>query len=75
VIEPSRLRAEQPRRPGLGAGRLLIPVAVMSATLMQVLDTTIVNVALPYPEHGPGVEERAGAEHGPGRGPCHRIPA
>ena len=34
--------------PASGAGRLLITVAVMSATLMQVLDTTIVNVALPY---------------------------
>jgi len=36
--------------PGLptGAERLLITLAVMSATLMQVLDTTIVNVALPY---------------------------
>lgn len=31
-----------------GTGRLLITIAVMSATLMQVLDTTIVNVALPY---------------------------
>lgn len=30
------------------AARLLITVAVMSATVMQVLDTTIVNVALPY---------------------------
>ena len=29
-------------------GRLLISVAVMSATVMQVLDTTIVNVALPH---------------------------
>ncbi len=31
-----------------GAERLLITLAVMSATLMQVLDTTIVNVALPH---------------------------
>ncbi|HEX5420838.1 MAG TPA: DHA2 family efflux MFS transporter permease subunit [Gammaproteobacteria bacterium] len=30
------------------AGRLLITVAVMSSTLLQVLDTTIVNVALPH---------------------------
>ncbi|MHB1951234.1 MAG: DHA2 family efflux MFS transporter permease subunit [Acidiferrobacteraceae bacterium] len=30
--------------------RLLISVAVMSATVMQVLDTTIVNVALPHME-------------------------
>lgn len=30
------------------ANRLLIIIAVMSATFMQVLDTTIVNVALPY---------------------------
>ncbi|HUJ87333.1 MAG TPA: DHA2 family efflux MFS transporter permease subunit [Burkholderiales bacterium] len=30
------------------AARLLITIAVMSATVMQVLDTTIVNVALPY---------------------------
>ena len=28
--------------------RLLITLAVMSATLIQVLDTTIVNVALPH---------------------------
>src|SRR3954466_8367023 len=28
--------------------RLLVTLAVMSATLMQVLDTTIVNVALPH---------------------------
>jgi DHA2 family multidrug resistance protein len=32
------------------ATRALITVAVMSATLMQVLDTTIVNVALPHME-------------------------
>src|SRR5690349_21967725 len=31
-----------------GANRLLITFAVMSATLIQVLDTTIVNVALPH---------------------------
>jgi DHA2 family multidrug resistance protein len=30
------------------AGRLMITLAVMSATLIQVLDTTIVNVALPH---------------------------
>jgi DHA2 family multidrug resistance protein len=30
------------------AGRLMIIIAVMSATLIQVLDTTIVNVALPH---------------------------
>src|SRR4051795_1109813 len=30
------------------ASRLMIPFAVMSATLIQVLDTTIVNVALPH---------------------------
>jgi DHA2 family multidrug resistance protein len=30
-----------------GGSRLLITIAVMSATVMQVLDTTIVNVALP----------------------------
>ena len=28
--------------------RFLITIAVMSATLIQVLDTTIVNVALPH---------------------------
>jgi MFS transporter, DHA2 family, multidrug resistance protein len=28
--------------------RLVITVCVMAATLMQTLDTTIVNVALPY---------------------------
>ncbi|WP_031432200.1 MFS transporter [Methylomarinum vadi] len=33
---------------GDGFQRLLITVAVMSATVMQVLDTTIVNVALPH---------------------------
>jgi DHA2 family multidrug resistance protein len=33
---------------GNGLRRLLITVAVMSATVMQVLDTTIVNVALPH---------------------------
>ena len=32
----------------MGGGRLMIIFAVMSATLMQVLDTTIVNVALPH---------------------------
>ena len=32
------------------AARRLVILAVMSATLMQVLDTTIVNVALPYME-------------------------
>ena len=32
----------------MGASRLMIILAVMSATLMQVLDTTIVNVALPH---------------------------
>src|SRR5512140_77165 len=31
-----------------GAERLMITLAVMSATLIQVLDTTIVNVALPH---------------------------
>ena len=31
-----------------GAARLMITLAVMSATLIQVLDTTIVNVALPH---------------------------
>ncbi len=31
-----------------GAARLMITFAVMSATLIQVLDTTIVNVALPH---------------------------
>jgi DHA2 family multidrug resistance protein len=34
--------------PAEGASRLFITFAVMSATLMQVLDTTIVNVALPH---------------------------
>ena len=36
----------QPAPPA--AGRLMITLAVMSATLIQVLDTTIVNVALPH---------------------------
>ncbi len=31
-----------------GSERLMITLAVMSATLIQVLDTTIVNVALPH---------------------------
>ena len=31
-----------------GNARLMITLAVMSATLIQVLDTTIVNVALPH---------------------------
>ncbi len=34
--------------PASGTERLLITFAVMSATLLQVLDTTIVNVALPH---------------------------
>src|SRR5213075_1220283 len=33
-----------------GSERLMITLAVMSATLIQVLDTTIVNVALPHME-------------------------
>lgn len=37
------------------ADRLLITIAVMSATLMQVLDTTIVNVALPNMQGSLGV--------------------
>src|SRR3954451_21672781 len=32
----------------MGGERLMITLAVMSATLIQVLDTTIVNVALPH---------------------------
>jgi DHA2 family multidrug resistance protein len=32
----------------MGGGRLMVTLAVMSATLIQVLDTTIVNVALPH---------------------------
>jgi DHA2 family multidrug resistance protein len=36
------------RAPVEGAERLLITLAVMSAALIQVLDTTIVNVALPH---------------------------
>ena len=39
--------AEHPPLP-TGAERLMITLAVMSATLIQVLDTTIVNVALPH---------------------------
>jgi DHA2 family multidrug resistance protein len=34
--------------PALPAARLMITLAVMSSTLIQVLDTTIVNVALPH---------------------------
>src|SRR3954464_2269199 len=34
--------------PAPTAGRVMITLAVMSATLIQVLDTTIVNVALPH---------------------------
>jgi DHA2 family multidrug resistance protein len=48
-------RAGPPRQVGdpehelpTGAERLMITLAVMSATLIQVLDTTIVNVALPH---------------------------
>src|SRR3954462_2776736 len=37
-----------PAQPLEGTERLLVTLAVMSATLMQVLDTTIVNVALPH---------------------------
>ena len=37
-----------PEAPAAGANRLFITFAVMSATLIQVLDTTIVNVALPH---------------------------
>lgn len=37
-----------PSAPPAAAERLLITFAVMSATLIQVLDTTIVNVALPH---------------------------
>ena len=42
--------AAAPHHPELptGAERLMITLAVMSATLIQVLDTTIVNVALPH---------------------------
>jgi DHA2 family multidrug resistance protein len=42
--------AAAPGHPELptGAERLMITLAVMSATLIQVLDTTIVNVALPH---------------------------
>jgi len=40
--------AAAPPRPVEGGERLLITLAVMSATLIQVLDTTIVNVALPH---------------------------
>jgi MFS transporter, DHA2 family, multidrug resistance protein len=32
----------------MNTGRLLTSIAVMSATIMQVLDTTIINVALPH---------------------------
>ena len=39
--------ARSPELP-TGAARLMITLAVMSATLIQVLDTTIVNVALPH---------------------------
>jgi MFS transporter, DHA2 family, multidrug resistance protein len=39
--------ARHPELP-TGAERLMITLAVMSATLIQVLDTTIVNVALPH---------------------------
>jgi DHA2 family multidrug resistance protein len=35
-----------------GGSRLLITIAVMSATVMQVLDTTIVNVVLPQMQGG-----------------------
>src|SRR4051794_26960792 len=37
-----------PAQPLEGTERLLVTLAVMSATLIQVLDTTIVNVALPH---------------------------
>jgi DHA2 family multidrug resistance protein len=40
--------AGAPSAPLDATGRFLITVAVMSATLIQVLDTTIVNVALPH---------------------------
>lgn len=41
--------AEAPRRPAIeGFERAMIMIAVMLATLMQVLDTTIANVALPH---------------------------
>src|SRR3954464_8149347 len=38
----------------MGGERLMITLAVMSATLIQVLDTTIVNVALPHMAGGLG---------------------
>ena len=41
-------RIRRRRRAGAGERRLMITFAVMSATLIQVLDTTIVNVALPH---------------------------
>jgi len=40
--------ATAPIAPVAKADRVMITLAVMSATLMQVLDTTIVNVALPH---------------------------
>jgi len=42
--------APVPNEGAQGARRFLITLAVMSATVMQVLDTTIVNVALPHME-------------------------
>ena len=44
--------------------RFIITVAMMSATVMQALDTTIVNVALPH------MAGDLGASIGPGRRGC-----
>src|ERR1700739_1495638 len=40
--------ASEPVRPTTGVNRAAITVCVILATLMQALDTTIANVALPY---------------------------
>src|SRR3954469_18040972 len=42
------MSAPAPETLPTGSERLMITLAVMSATLIQVLDTTIVNVALPH---------------------------
>ena len=42
---------------GAGANPWLIAVVVASASFMEVLDTTIANVALPYIAGGMGVSE------------------
>jgi MFS transporter, DHA2 family, multidrug resistance protein len=49
--------AAAPAKTGAGARRMLLTVCVMMATIMQALDTTIANVALPYMQGGLGTTQ------------------